>query len=76
MTDSEAAACTRGHAVGAKELRAAEQRWQVERAELRAEVDAAKAEIGRKDAVIKDFWERRDEVHQLRAEVERLRADA
>jgi hypothetical protein len=33
----------------------------------------ARAEIGRKDAVIKDFWERRDEVHQLRAEVEALR---
>jgi len=41
MTDSEAAAWTRGHAVGERELKAAEQRWQVERAELKAELAAA-----------------------------------
>ena len=40
MTDSEAAAWTRGHAVGAKELRAAEQRWQVERSMLIAHRNA------------------------------------
>jgi hypothetical protein len=39
MTDSEAAAWTRGHAVGMKELKVAEKRWQVERAELKAEVE-------------------------------------
>lgn len=39
MTDQEAAAWTRGHAVGERELKAAEQRWQVERAELKAEVE-------------------------------------
>jgi hypothetical protein len=45
MTDSEAAAWTRGHAVGMKELKAAEQRWQVERAELRAEVERLRAAL-------------------------------
>jgi hypothetical protein len=44
--------------------------------QLERELNAAKGEIGRKDAVIKDFWERRDEVHQLRAEIERLREAA
>jgi hypothetical protein len=39
MTDSEAAAWTRGHAVGERELKAAEKRWQVERAELKAEIE-------------------------------------
>jgi hypothetical protein len=43
MTDQEAAAWTRGHAVGMKELKAAEKRWQVERAELRAEVERLRA---------------------------------
>jgi hypothetical protein len=47
MTDSEAAAWTRGHAVGLKELRAAEQRWQVERAGLIAQRNARTAEADR-----------------------------
>jgi hypothetical protein len=47
MTDSEAAAWTRGHAVGMKELKAAEQRWQVERAELKAEVERLRADAER-----------------------------
>jgi hypothetical protein len=54
MTDSEAAAWTRGHAVGMKELKVAEQRWQVERAGLiaqrndcAAEAERARAEIER-----------------------------
>ena len=45
MTDSEAAAWTRGHAVGERELKAAEKRWQVERAEARAERDALRAAL-------------------------------
>jgi hypothetical protein len=59
MTDSEAAAWTRGHAVGMKELKAAEQRWQVERAGLIAqhnaredEADRARAEIQRLRAAL------------------------
>jgi hypothetical protein len=54
MTDHEAAAWTRGHAVGARELKAAEQRWQAERAGLIAqrnlwadEANEARAEIQR-----------------------------
>jgi hypothetical protein len=54
MTDQEAAAWTRGHAVGMKELKAAEKRWQVERAGLivqrndcAAEAERARAEIQR-----------------------------
>jgi hypothetical protein len=54
MTDSEAAAWTRGHAVGMKELKAAEQRWQAERSMLiaqrnarAAEADEVRAEIQR-----------------------------
>jgi hypothetical protein len=54
MTDSEAAAWTRGHAVGERELKAAEKRWQVERAGLiaqrndcAAEAERARAEIER-----------------------------
>jgi uncharacterized small protein (DUF1192 family) len=47
MTDSEAAAWTRGHAVGERELKAAEKGWQVERAELRAEVERLRAELAR-----------------------------
>ncbi len=46
MTDSEAAAWTRGHAVGMKELKAAEQRWQVERDEARAEVERLREVAG------------------------------
>jgi len=45
MTDSEAAAWTRGHAVGMKELKVAEQRWQVERAELKAEIERLRAAL-------------------------------
>jgi uncharacterized small protein (DUF1192 family) len=45
MTDQEAAAWTRGHAVGERELKVAEKRWQVERAELRAEVERLRAEL-------------------------------
>jgi len=43
MTDSEAAAWTRGHAVGERELKAAEKRWQAERAELKAEIERLRA---------------------------------
>jgi hypothetical protein len=39
MTESEAAALTRGHAVGERELKAAEKRWQAERAELKAQIE-------------------------------------
>jgi len=52
MTDPEAAAWTRGHAVGMKELRAAEQRWQVERAGLIAQRNARTAEADRARAEI------------------------
>ncbi len=37
MNDQEAAAWTRGHAVGERELKAAEKRWQAERAGLIAQ---------------------------------------
>ena len=47
MTDSEAAAWTRGHAVGERELKAAEKRWQVERAELKAQIERLRAELAR-----------------------------
>ena len=40
MSDQEAAAWTRGHAVGERELKAAEKRWQVERSMLIAQRDA------------------------------------
>jgi hypothetical protein len=53
MTDSEAAAWTRGHAVGERELKAAEQRWQVERAGLIAQRNARTAEADRARAEIK-----------------------
>jgi len=52
MTDSEAAAWTRGHAVGMKELKAAEKRWQVERAGLIAQRNARTAEADRARAEI------------------------
>jgi chromosome segregation ATPase len=87
MNDSEAAAWTRGHAVGERELKAAEKRWQAERAELKAEVEKLRAN--------RDFWhqaclqaqEHRDganasnaaweaETVKLRAGVERLREAA
>lgn len=47
MNDQEAAAWTRGHAVGARELKAAEQRWQVERAMLTAQRNARTEEAER-----------------------------
>jgi hypothetical protein len=47
MTDSEAAAWTRGHAVGMKELKVAEKGWQAERAELRAEVERLRVDAER-----------------------------
>jgi hypothetical protein len=47
MTDSEAAAWTRGHAVGERELKAAEKRWQAERAALIAQRDARTEEAER-----------------------------
>ena len=47
MNDREAAAWTRGHAVGERELKAAEKRWQAERAELKAEVERLRAELAR-----------------------------
>jgi len=47
MTDSEAAAWTRGHAVGERELKAAEKQWQVERAGLIAQRNARTAEADR-----------------------------
>jgi hypothetical protein len=47
MTDSEAAAWTRGHAVGERELKAAEQRWQVERSMLIAQCNARTDEANR-----------------------------
>lgn len=47
MTDSEAAAWTRGHAVGERELRAAEKRWQIERAALIAQRNARADEAER-----------------------------
>jgi hypothetical protein len=47
MTDSEAAAWTRGHAVGERELKAAEKRWQVERSMLIAQRNARTAEADR-----------------------------
>lgn len=47
MNDQEAAAYTRGHAVGERELRAAERRWQVERAMLIAQRNARTDEAER-----------------------------
>ncbi len=47
MTDGEAAAWTRGHAVGERELKAAEKRWQAERAALIAQRDARTEEAER-----------------------------
>ena len=47
MNDQEAAAWTRGHAVGERELRAAEKRWQVERSALIAQRNARTDEAER-----------------------------
>ena len=47
MNDQEAAAWTRGHAVGERELRAAENRWQVERSALIAQRNARADEAER-----------------------------
>ena len=47
MNDQEAAAWTRGHAVGERELKTAERRWQVERSMLIAQRDARADEAER-----------------------------
>ena len=47
MNDQEAAAWTRGHAVGERELKAAEKRWQIERAALIAQRNARADEAER-----------------------------
>jgi hypothetical protein len=47
MNDSEAAAWTRGHAVGMKELKVAEKEWQIERAGLIAQRNARTGEANR-----------------------------
>ena len=52
MTDSEAAAWTRGHAVGERELKAAEKRWQIERSMLIAQRNARTDEVERARADI------------------------
>lgn len=57
MNDSEAAAYTRGHAVGERELKAAEKRWQIERAALIAQRNARTDEAER--ALEDALWLRR-----------------
>ena len=57
MNDQEAAAYTRGHAVGERELKAAEKRWQVERSMLIAQRDARADEADR--ALEEIAWLRR-----------------
>jgi hypothetical protein len=52
MTDSEAAAWTRGHAVGERELKVAEKEWQAERSMLIAQRNARIAEADRARAEI------------------------
>jgi len=52
MTDSEAAAWTRGHAVGMKELKVAEKEWQIERSMLIAQRNARTDEVERARADI------------------------
>ncbi len=47
MNDQEAAAWTRGHAVGMKELKAAEKEWQAERSMLIAQRNARTDEANR-----------------------------
>jgi hypothetical protein len=77
MTDSEAAAWTRGHAVGERELKAAERRWQVERAELKAEVEKLRADHATLlDNASIEVRRLRAESNKMEAEAERLRADA
>jgi hypothetical protein len=58
MTDQEAAAWTRGHAVGMKELKAAEKEWQAERAGLIAQRNARTAEAERALAEIQRLRQR------------------
>ena len=52
MNDSEAAAWTRGHAVGERELKAAEKRWQVAADRLIAQRNAREDEAERARAEI------------------------
>ena len=58
MTDSEASAWTRGHAVGERELKAAEKRWQVERAGLIAQRNARTDEANRALAEVQRLRQR------------------
>jgi hypothetical protein len=58
MTDSEAAAWTRGHAVGERELRAAEKRWQAERSMLIAQRNACHDEANRALAEVQRLRQR------------------
>jgi len=58
MTDQEAAAWTRGHAVGERELKAAEKEWQVERSMLIAQRNALVAEANRARAEIERLLRR------------------
>jgi hypothetical protein len=58
MTDSEAAAWTRGHAVGERELKAAEKRWQVERSMLIAHRNAFHDETNRALAEVQKLRQR------------------
>jgi hypothetical protein len=58
MNDQEAAAWTRGHAVGQRELKAAEKEWQVERSMLIAQRNARTAEADRALAEIQRLRQR------------------
>ena len=58
MTDSEASAWTRGHAVGMKELKVAEKEWQVERSMLIAQRNARTDEANRALAEVQRLRQR------------------
>jgi hypothetical protein len=58
MTDSEAAAWTRGHAVGMKELKVAEKEWQAERSMLIAQRNARTDEGNRALAEVQRLRQR------------------
>jgi multidrug resistance efflux pump len=73
MTDPEAAAWTRGHAVGERELKAAEKGWQAERAELKAQIERLRAALVSSLPTVGMGWIERAE--KAEAEVERLRAN-